>query len=161
MSSNQVCGLIKCLKTLLPDHIPLDRFMLRKIAKLSSLDFDDLRSTQLLELSNQRFKQRALSEVSFKLLASLDEDFVQLRQNRMIERWEHVMQYVMTEMREANENIRCSLDAVDCGSELEDSVIESFQFITFVDDRRAVMTGVDRHDAVRERTDDYDRIPNG
>lgn len=145
----------------MPDHIPLNRFMLRKIEELLSFDFDNLRSTQLLELSNQSIEQCAFSEVSFKLLASRDEDFVKLRQNRMIERWEHMMQYVMTEMREANENIRCSLDAVDCGSKLEDSVVESFQFVTFMDDRRTVMPSVDRHDAVRKRTDDYDRIPDG
>lgn len=66
-------------ETLLPDHIPLNRFMLRKIMELRSFDFDNLRSTQLLELSNQSIEQCALSEVSFKLLASRDEDFVQLR----------------------------------------------------------------------------------
>lgn len=114
----------------------------------------------MLKLTKHRFQQRELSELFFKVIAGFDESFAKLRQQGMIQRWEHVVQHMIAKVRECHKQIRFRLDAVNRCTELINSEIESFELVTFVDNGRSVMAGVECNNAVQKRAEENYAVPN-
>jgi len=91
-----------------------------------------LNSSKLLVLSNKQMMPMKGPHFNIKLIASLQENFVEERKQAVVERWEQVMQRMLTKHRQ-NQKLRfAAFDAIDSRAHLKHSKVHRSNCVTFV-----------------------------
>lgn len=130
------------------------------LSSLIEVDFSRSRAGKLLKLSHDKRPPRILSQLLLKLEAGTQESFLKLRQHRMVEGGEEMMQSVMSEGRECQKQRVIDVAAVNCCGQLVHSEIHRLEFIAVVKHFCVVMANVDTHRPVNETRQEENEQPH-